>query len=198
MTGRDGDDLVFGRSKTIPFQPVSVGARLRAPRGAAHLRLLDDRRRTGRKGGRRVHTVDYSTFEKAEAAGFPPDALIDDDRSRCQAEGRRLRSEGRAGVISPSAALPGSMNITLFGRRVGVKWGVPTKLASAIPCCVVALGGPPPGLAERVRHPGDAHAGYEDYLANVAEREREERFAEPDTPKLPVRRPEPENPEKSS
>lgn len=30
--------------------------------------------------------VDYSTFERAEAAGFPADALVEDDHERCQAE----------------------------------------------------------------------------------------------------------------
>ncbi|HMJ00705.1 MAG TPA: RES family NAD+ phosphorylase [Gaiellaceae bacterium] len=133
--------------------------------------------------------VDYSTFELAEAAGFPPDALVDDDRSRCQAEGHRLREEGHAGVISPSAALPGALNITLFGRRVRARWGVPTKLASAIPCCIVAVGGPPPDLVDRVRYEGDLHAGYEEYVALKAQREREARFADPERPGVPVRRP---------
>ncbi|MDQ3724268.1 MAG: hypothetical protein M3335_00005, partial [Actinomycetota bacterium] len=51
--------------------------------------------------------VDYSTFEKAEAAGFPPEALVDDDFECCQREAQRLTSLGAGGVLSPSAALPG-------------------------------------------------------------------------------------------
>jgi RES domain-containing protein len=50
---------------------------------------------------------DYSTLEKADAAGFDPEALIDDDHSRAQVEGTRLRAAGYHGVLAPSAALPG-------------------------------------------------------------------------------------------
>jgi RES domain-containing protein len=121
-----------------------------------------------------ANLADYSTFEMAEKAGFPPEALVDDDLTLCQAEGRRLRDGGYAGVVSPSAALPGAINITLFGRRISATWGTATKLASAIPCCIVAVGGPPPGLADRVRYVGDTHTGYQEYLDGVAERNREE------------------------
>lgn len=41
--------------------------------------------------------ADYRTFEKAERAGFPPDALIDDEWDRCQAEAERLRDLGYRG-----------------------------------------------------------------------------------------------------
>src|SRR5947209_4965696 len=51
--------------------------------------------------------ADYGTFDRAEAAGFPPDALIDADWERGQAEGRRLRGLGYRGVVAPAAALPG-------------------------------------------------------------------------------------------
>ena len=35
--------------------------------------------------------VDYSTFERAETAGFDPEALVDEDWAPCQQEGARLR-----------------------------------------------------------------------------------------------------------
>src|SRR4051812_35138576 len=38
--------------------------------------------------------ADYGTFDAAEAAGFPPEALVAEDYSRCQAEGDRLRAAG--------------------------------------------------------------------------------------------------------
>lgn len=116
--------------------------------------------------------VDYSSFDKAEAAGFLPDALIDDDYTRCQAEGRRLRQRGYAGVVTPSAALPGAANVTLFGRRMLSTWNAPTRLASSIPGCVVAVGCPPPGLVSRVRFFGDAHAALSAYIEGRAERAR--------------------------
>lgn len=101
--------------------------------------------------------VDYSTFEKAEDAGFPPDALVDDDHERCQKEAQRLIGLGARGVLSPSAALPGSVNLTLFGQRVEVRWGAKPGVASAVPAQKLVTGHPPTGLAARVRFVGDPH-----------------------------------------
>src|SRR5947209_13497503 len=66
--------------------------------------------------------VDYSDFPLAEAAGFAPDALVDDDHTRCQLEGQRLRSLGYPALIAPSAALPADLSATLFGPRLGLDW----------------------------------------------------------------------------
>lgn len=116
--------------------------------------------------------ADYSTFERAEAAGFPPDALVDDDWERCGAEGDRLRELGYRGVMAPSAALPGDLALTLFGGRRAVGWNDDPLVASAIPAKVVTIGGPPPGLLERVRHFGEKHMGYAAYATERGRRER--------------------------
>jgi RES domain-containing protein len=108
--------------------------------------------------------VDYSTFEKAEGAGFPPDALIDDDHERCQAEALRLRQFGVSGLLTPSAALPDSVNLTLFGARSPIRWTTTVKLASTIPVQRLTEGNAPVGLEKRVRYFGEAHAGYELYV----------------------------------
>ena len=104
--------------------------------------------------------ADYGSFEKAEVANFPPDALVDEDWRRCQLEGRRLRDRGYAGVLAPSAALPEAVNLTLFGARYAVTWAVPRGLASAISARVVTRGAPPAGLLSRVRAKGAQHEGY--------------------------------------
>jgi hypothetical protein len=111
--------------------------------------------------------VDYGSFEKAEAAGFPADALIDDDYSRCQEEGRRLRQIGFQGVLAPSAALPNALNLTLFGPRIASTWQAPALLASSIPATKIAVGSPPEGVVERVRHRGEKHGTYEEFEATV-------------------------------
>jgi RES domain-containing protein len=98
------------------------------------------------------HFVDYSTAEKAEAAGFPGRALIADDWSRCQAEGERLRKAGYAGVVAPSAALPSVLNLTIFGPRVMSPWARPRRLARSIPTVLVAVGAPPAHLLGMVRY----------------------------------------------
>jgi RES domain-containing protein len=107
--------------------------------------------------------IDYSTFERAEAAGFPPDALIDDDWGRCQEEGRRLRDLGYGGVVTPSAALPGGKNLAIFGPRILWEWRRPRLLSATIPATVAAIGSPPVGLIGSVRYFGDEHTGFAEY-----------------------------------
>jgi RES domain-containing protein len=108
--------------------------------------------------------VDYTTFARAEAAGFPPEALVEDDHERCQAEAQWLIDEGAVAILSPSAALPGSTNLTVFGPRVPVPWNTTTTLASTIPAQRLSTGHPPPGLTKRVRYFGEPHAELESYL----------------------------------
>lgn len=110
--------------------------------------------------------VDYSTFEFAEAAGFDPDALVDEDYSRCQQEGRRLRRLGYSGVLAPSAGLPGEINLTLFGPRMASTWNRPPLLASSLPATVITKGAPPPGLLSRVRARGALHLGLVAYRSS--------------------------------
>lgn len=109
--------------------------------------------------------VDYSTFERADSAGFPAEALVEDDHERCQAEAEFLQSHGVRGLLSPSAALPGSVNLTLFGPRVEVEWTTRAQLASMLPVQRLAEGHPPPGLTSRTRYRGDAHSGLAEYRA---------------------------------
>jgi len=117
--------------------------------------------------------ADYGTFERAAAAGFPPDALVDEDYSRCQLEGQRLRLAGFQGVLSPSAALSGTINLTIFGPRIASSWNVRPVLASSIPATEIAVGSPPEGIVGRVRQRGMAHMGLEAYLRESRpERER--------------------------
>jgi hypothetical protein len=110
--------------------------------------------------------VDYSSFEKAEGAGFPPEALVDDDHEYCQREAQRLASLGAGGVLGPSAALPGSVNLTLFGPHVPIQWTANVEISTAIPAQPLATGQPPVGLVNRVRYYGDSHSGLVQYLTD--------------------------------
>lgn len=115
--------------------------------------------------------VDYSTFELAEAAGFDPETLVSDDYERCQAEARWLVSHNARGVLAPSAALPGSTSLTLFGPRVRVRWGTSVKLASSVPAQPISTGAPPTGLTDRVRYYGQREPRLEEYLRESSWRE---------------------------
>lgn len=121
--------------------------------------------------------VDYGTFELADAAGFPPAALVEDDQERCRAEARRLIERGARGLLSPSAALPGSTNLTLFGARVAVPWDSAAELTSAIPARRLATGRPPPGLTARTRYFGQPEPLLAEYLRAVGGGGRQGRAA---------------------
>jgi RES domain-containing protein len=123
--------------------------------------------------------ADYSSFDRAEEAGFDPSALVDEDYERSQREGTRLRKLNYAGVVAPSAALPGGANLTLFGPKVASTWGRPTLFASSIPATVLTKGAPPPGLLPKVRQLGAPHA---DFVAYAAVRARRAVRADPDDP----------------
>jgi hypothetical protein len=116
---------------------------------------------------RESRIADYRTFEKAEAAGFAPDALVDEDYTRCQEEADRLRGEGFRGVLAPSASCPGEVNLTLFGARIAVGWDTAHEklLASFVPTKQLAVGHPPEDVLDRVRHHGEVHAGFAAYAA---------------------------------
>jgi hypothetical protein len=116
--------------------------------------------------------ADYGSFERAEAAGLPPDALVDDDQERCRSEGERLRAAGFAGALYPSAALPGEVNLVLFGARIMLPWGSPRVLASGVPAAQVTVGAPPSELLPRVRLHGDSHAGLAEYRRVTASKRR--------------------------
>lgn len=107
--------------------------------------------------------VDYSTFERAQAAGFPPEALVEDDHERCQAEAQWLMGQGVRALLSPSAALVGSINLTIFGPRVHIPWNSRATLASAMAAQPISTGPPPAGLATMVRFFGQPHAGLAAY-----------------------------------
>lgn len=114
---------------------------------------------------RETRVADYATFEKAEAAGFPPEALVEEDHERCRAEGTRLRERGFRGVLAPSAALPGAVNLTLFGARLAVAWDSreDLRLAAFVPARQLAVGHPPDDLLARVRQRGALHTGLAGY-----------------------------------
>lgn len=128
---------------------------------------------------RETHVADYCTFEKAEAAGFPPEALVDEDHERCRAEGARLREHGFRGVLAPSAALPDAVNLTLFGARLAIEWDCPEqrRLGAFVPARQLAVGRPPDGLVPRVRQHGAPHAGLTAFRAARARARAERRRA---------------------
>lgn len=98
--------------------------------------------------------VDLRDEESAASVGATLDALIGDDWSACQDLATTLRVSC-GGVISPSAALDGHHNVTLFGPRRVIDWRTRPALASAVPTALTSIGRPRAGLVASVRRPAD-------------------------------------------
>lgn len=59
------------------------------------------------------------TWDNAKSEfDIEPDALVSDEHSTCQNLGDLLRAKDVSTLIVPSAALPGTRNVVLFGPRV--------------------------------------------------------------------------------
>lgn len=115
------------------------------------------------------------SFENAESFGISAAELVSDDHGACQKLARALRLEMPA-VIVPSAALPGTRNLVLFGPRVAAPYLTAPTSALDIPASITADDGRPLlSLLDIVRFQGSPHAGIEAWQAGTRFD-----FAEPD------------------
>jgi hypothetical protein len=107
-------------------------------------------------------------FAEAADHGLRPGDLVSDDLRACHRLADRLRAAGAAGAIVPSAALPGTENVVLFGERAAAPYLFEPLSRVDVPASLTADGGRPPlGLLERVRGGGAAHAALEAWRAGV-------------------------------
>jgi RES domain-containing protein len=105
--------------------------------------------------------VDVS-FENAGDFALEPEDLVADDWSACQAFADRLRGDAGAPKVVrvPSAALPGTYNIVIFGERVRVEYDEDPADEVDLPEGVVAEEGRPPfHLPSKVCYRDDEHLG---------------------------------------
>lgn len=115
----------------------------------------------------RIQLADVARIDFHNAGEYElhePGDLIADDHSACRALGERLRTDpgGPKAICVPSAALPGTENIVIFGERVQIPYSWSPISAVDIPACVIAeRSQPPPGVVSLVRYAGDAHPGFE-------------------------------------
>ena len=121
-------------------------------------------------------------FAEAAAHGLRPGDLVSDDLRACHRLADRLRVAGVPGAIVPSAALPGTDNVVLFGERAAAPYLLEPLSDVDVPASLTADGGRPPlGVLERVRRRGTPHAGLEAFRAGEPFR-----FAEPSWAEWPV------------
>jgi len=121
-------------------------------------------------------------FEEAGAHGLRPGDVVSDDLRACHRLADRLRADGAEGAIVPSAALPGTDNVVLFGERAAAPYLVEPLSGIDVPASLTADGGRPPlGVLDRVRRRGAPHAALEAWRAGDPYR-----FAEPSWAEWPV------------
>ena len=102
------------------------------------------------------------TFDNAERYEITAEQLVGDDHAPCQELAARLRAQRVAGVIVPSAALPGTRNVVLFGARVAAPYLTGPVSTLDIPASITADRAQPPlSLVTLVRFPGDVHPALE-------------------------------------
>lgn len=171
-----------GYAQYLALEPMGAWAelvRFERIRGAA--RAAQYRRRLWLVFAREHDVADLSTFDRYEACGLDPRLAVGPhEPARELAD--ELRAAGYRGLLSPSAALAGATNLTLFGPRYekvllgGLEaWRNPSP-GLRLPCSLAAEGTPPEELIVETTYAGMEHAGYREWLL---ERGRE---APPDAP----------------
>jgi RES domain-containing protein len=103
--------------------------------------------------------VDVSGLEEIPFA----DPWVADDYTACQDLADMLRESGHAGMIVPSAALPGTRNVVIFGGRSAAPYNLPLVGATEVSASITGEHGCGlERLVELVRFRGEAHpdSGY--------------------------------------
>jgi hypothetical protein len=102
------------------------------------------------------------TFANAPEHGLDPGDLVSDDQTACRRLAATLRGTGAPGIVAPSAALPGTRSVVLFGPRVGSPYLLEPLGEVDVPASITAHDGRPvASLIELVRFLGEPHAALE-------------------------------------
>lgn len=99
--------------------------------------------------------LNLSTPELAEEHGVRWSDLVADDPVACRELGGEAVSNSARGIIAPSAALPGSSTLVLFGARSELSWERPARLSVQVPARRLLTGAPQPGVLRGTRYRGD-------------------------------------------
>lgn len=102
--------------------------------------------------------ADLTTPQWQQWCDVTPRALVAPTHARCQAAGAKVRELDLDGLITPSAAIAGGINVVVFGPRATGDWvaqpdGEAAKLPSTsfVPAQLAATGQPDPDLLGHVR-----------------------------------------------
>lgn len=155
-----------GYAQYLALEPMGAWAelvRFEGIRGAT--RAAQYRRRLWLVLARERDIADLATFDRWAACGLDPHVAVG-PHGPARALADELRAAGYRGVLSPSAALAGATNLTLFGPRYekvllgGLEgWDNP-RPELRLPCSLVAEGNPPEQLVTETVFLDLEHDGY--------------------------------------
>ena len=146
---------------THPLGPAAEMSRahgISRPEELADLRLRMWAATTDLDGLTRV------TFDDAAEHGIHPESLVAEDYTATQALARRLRASGSPGLVVPSAALPGTTNVVLFGPRILSPYLWEPIDPEQVPTAHIADAAPPPEVYPLVRHRGTDHESWVEWM----------------------------------
>jgi hypothetical protein len=112
--------------------------------------------------------ADLSSFDRYADCGLDPEIAVG-AHPAAQRLADELRAAGYRGVLSPSAALVGATNLTLFGPRFekvllgGLERWANTHPGLKLPCSLVVEGNPPAQLVTETVFIDDEHDGYREW-----------------------------------
>jgi RES domain len=113
-----------------------------------------------------VDDVVEVTFDNCAAHGLTPDELVGDDYTPTQALADAVRDAGASALRVPSAALPGTENLVLFGIRVLHPYLATPLSTEEIPTGHLTDGARPPAeVGGLVRWLGTPHPALEQWKA---------------------------------
>ena len=166
------------------LHPLTPWAEIMRAQGLRHAEDAADLRQrvwAARLALPRVVDIDFSN---AADYGLEPHHLVSDDYGACQELGERCLKDPEMprALRVPSAALPGTLNLVIFGPRVLIPYAMDPIGEEDAPASISAEQAEPPAtLVPLVRHFGAPHEG-------LAAWEREEpfEFVEPVVERLEV------------
>lgn len=176
QTGGRWHRLGEGYAQYLALEPLGAWAELVRYEGIrGNVRAEQYRRRLWLVFVREHDIADLSTFARYDACGLDPRIAVG-SHADSQPLADELRAAGFRGVLSPSAALVGATNLTLFGERFEkvllgglATWPNPMP-GVRLPCSLVVEGNPPDQLITETVFEDMEHDGCREWLAGASGR----------------------------